>query len=71
MFGGKANGRWRLRRTNANSTPAFALYQRTETNQYQAFGLILLEVNENRLLQIVSFIDSTLPARFGLPAAVG
>jgi len=71
MFSGKANGRWRLKRTNANSTPAFALYQRTETNQYQAFGIILLEVNENRLSQLVSLIDPTLPARFGLPAILG
>jgi len=69
MFIGKANGRWRLVPTNANNAPAFALYQRIPQNQYQAFGIILLEVNENRLSQFVSFIDPTLPALFGLPEA--
>jgi len=68
MFSGKANKRWRLVRTKANAAPAFALYQRTELNQYQAFGIIHLEVNDNKLLQLVSFIDPTLPTRFGLPA---
>ncbi len=70
MFDGKAVGRWRLVRTNANSTPAFALYQRTAANQYQAFGIILVEVKDGKLLQIVSFIDPALPARFGLPGTL-
>jgi len=70
MFGGKAVGRWRLTRTNANAAPAFALYQRTETNQYQAFGMHVLEIKTGRLAQIISFIDPTLPTRFGLPATL-
>ena len=70
MFSGKAKGRWRLLRTKANASPAFALYQRTEPNQYQAFGILLLEVNDNKLLQLVSFIDPTLPTRFGFPATL-
>jgi len=68
MFSGKANKRWRLVRTKANAAPAFAIYQRTELNQYQAFGILLLEVNDNKLFQLVSFIDPTLPTHFGLPA---
>jgi RNA polymerase sigma-70 factor, ECF subfamily len=68
MFTGKAAGRWRLTRTRANAAPAFALYQRTETNRYQAFGMHVLEIRAGRLAQIVSFIDPTLPVRFGLPA---
>jgi len=70
MFDGKAVGRWRLTRTNANAAPAFALYQRTETNRYQAFGMHVLEIRAGRLAQIISFIDPTLPARFGLPATM-
>ena len=68
MFTGRAAGRWRLKRTSANAAPAFALYQRTQTNQYQAFGMHVLEIRAGRLAQIISFIDPKLPVRFGLPA---
>jgi RNA polymerase sigma-70 factor (ECF subfamily) len=67
MFEGQAKGRWRLTRTIANAAPAFALYQRTETNPYQAFGLIGLVIRQGMLEQIVSFLDPTLPIKFGLP----
>jgi len=67
MFPGKANGRWRLARTGANNSPAFAIYQRVSENEYQAFGLIGLVTKAGRLEQIVSFIDPSLPTRFGLP----
>lgn len=70
MFSGKADGRWRLTRTNANGAPGFAIYQRTETNEYQAFGIIALDIKAGGLVQIVSFIDPTLPTRFGLPATL-
>lgn len=70
MFAGKAAGRWRLKRTSANAAPAFALYQRTETNQYQAFGMLVLELRAGELVQIISFIDPLLPVRFGLPATL-
>ena len=70
MFDGKAVGRWRLTRTRANAAPAFALYQRIETNRYQAFGMHVLEIKTGGLAQIISFIDPTLPARFGLPATL-
>jgi RNA polymerase sigma-70 factor (ECF subfamily) len=67
MFAGKAAHRWRLVRTNANAAPAFAIYQRTDTHQFQAFGLHVLECEDGQLAQITSFIDPSLPARFGLP----
>ena len=70
MFGGKASGRWRLLPTRANGSPAFALYQRDNKDEYQAFGLHALVYDAGRLNQIISFIDSSLPARFGLPAVV-
>ena len=70
MFSGKAAGRWRLTRTKANAAPAFAIYQRTETNEYTAFGILALKIEGGKLMEIVSFIDPTLPIRFGLPAAL-
>jgi RNA polymerase sigma-70 factor, ECF subfamily len=65
MFPGKAIQRWRLLPTRANGSPAFALYQRDEKNEYRAFGLIALIIAENRLIQIISFIDPSLPSLFG------
>jgi RNA polymerase sigma-70 factor (ECF subfamily) len=70
MFSGKASGRWRLVPTRANNSPAFALYQRDEKNQYRAFGMHILSYDAGGLSQIISFIDPALPARFGLPATV-
>lgn len=67
MFGGRASGRWRLMRTNANMSPAFALYQRTEANTYQPFGILVLGIQDGQLEQIISFIDPSLPIQFGLP----
>jgi len=67
MFGGPAAGRWRLLRTNANGSPAFAIYQKMETGQYQAFGIHVVERDGTGISQVTSFIDPTLPVRFGLP----
>jgi RNA polymerase sigma-70 factor, ECF subfamily len=65
MFPGKAVQRWRLLPTRANGSPAFALYQRDDKNEYQAFGLIALTIVEDKLTQIISFIDPSLPSLFG------
>lgn len=70
MFPGKAKNRWRLLPTRANGTFAFALYQRDEKNQYQAFGLQVLEYKGDELSQIMNFIDPLLPSRFGLPTTL-
>lgn len=70
MFGGKASGRWRLLPVRANASPAFAIYQRAGHNEYQAFGLHVLESRADELTRIVSFIDPALPAHFGLPATL-
>lgn len=67
MFGGAASGRWRLVPTRANACPAFAIYQRTEGNNYRSFGLHVIEYEADRIIQITSFIDPSLPPRFGLP----
>jgi RNA polymerase sigma-70 factor (ECF subfamily) len=71
MFGGEASHRWRLRPTKANGSPAFALYQRAENNGFTAFGLLVLTREADRLTQIISFIDPSLPPYFGLPAILG
>ena len=70
MFGGKASGRWRLIPTRANASPAFAIYQRGQGNEYQAFGIHVLESDWQGLTQILSFIDPSLLSRFGLPATL-
>lgn len=65
MFGGKAAGRWRLRRTNSNGAPAFVIYQRTAAEEYYAFGIHVLELKGVKLAQLTTFIDPSLPSRFG------
>ena len=67
MFPGKARNRWRLIPTRANRSPAFAIFQRDEQNQYQAFGLQVLKCDGDKISQIINFIDPSLPSRFGLP----
>lgn len=71
MFPGQAVHRWRLLATRANGSPAFAIYQRDEKNEYQSFGLIALTIVEGKLSQIISFIDPSLPPLFGFPAKLG
>ena len=71
MFPGKAHNRWKLLPTRANGSPAFAMYQRDEKDEYQSFGLIALSVDGDKLSQIVSFIDPSLPRLFGFPASLG
>jgi RNA polymerase sigma-70 factor (ECF subfamily) len=68
MFGGKAAQRWRLMRANANASAAFAIYQRSETNRFQAFGIHVLEYRGEQISQIISFIDPSLFIFFHLPA---
>ena len=70
MFDGKAAGRWRLVRTDANASPAFALYQRGDEAEYRAFGLLVLRSGSDGLSQIISFIDPSLPSRFDLPESL-
>ena len=71
MFGGRASGRWRLIPTWANASPAFALYLRTATDTYQAFGIQVLSCEADKLTQIMDFLDPALVARFGFPVTLG
>jgi RNA polymerase sigma-70 factor (ECF subfamily) len=70
MFPGKAAGRWRLRATQANGQPSFALYQRDEAGVYRAFGLQVLTRDGPQLAEVTAYIDPTLVALFGLPTAI-
>jgi RNA polymerase sigma-70 factor, ECF subfamily len=70
MFSGKASRRWRLLPTHANGSPAFAIYQRDEENEYRSFGVHVLEFEGDQFKQIISFIDPSLPVRFGLPSSL-
>jgi RNA polymerase sigma-70 factor, ECF subfamily len=65
MFTGKATDRWLLLPTRANGTSAYAMYQRTTENRYQAFGLQVLELDRGKIWRITNFIDPKLPAQFG------
>lgn len=70
MFPGQASRRWRLLPTRSNASPAFAMYQRGTNNEYQAFGVIVLDHKNGGLTQIISFIDPSLPTYFEFPASL-
>jgi RNA polymerase sigma-70 factor (ECF subfamily) len=68
LFSGAAYGRWRLLPTRANHQPAYAIYQKDETEGYQAFGIHVLDIQESSIAEVVSFVDPNLPVQFGLPS---
>jgi RNA polymerase sigma-70 factor (ECF subfamily) len=67
MFPGEARRRWRLLPTKANAQPAYAIYQRMETGEFQAFGIHLLDFERGLISEITSFIDPSLPGAFNFP----
>jgi hypothetical protein len=70
MFPGKARNRWKLLSARANGSAGFVFYQRDERNRYQAFGLQILILQREKISQIITFIDPTLPEMFGFPAVL-
>jgi RNA polymerase sigma-70 factor (ECF subfamily) len=62
-------GRWRLLPTEPTQ-PAFAIYQRVGGGSYTPFGIHVLEIEGDRLAAITSFIDPSLPLRFGFPSHI-
>lgn len=70
MFPGKAKNRWKLLPTQANGSPAFAIYLRAEQGHYQAFGLQILILQRGRVSEIINFIDPDLPIKFGFPSVL-
>jgi RNA polymerase sigma-70 factor (ECF subfamily) len=70
MFSGEAVSRWRLLPTRANGSHAFAMYQRGDQGQYHAFGVMTLTLDGDKVSQIISFIDPSLPPLFGFPGTL-
>jgi RNA polymerase sigma-70 factor, ECF subfamily len=69
LFRGRAQGRFRLTATHANSSPAFAVYQRGDDGIYRSAALHVLTIAQGQLAQIDDFLafDDRLFSRFGLP----
>lgn len=67
MFPGPASGRWKLLLVRANGQPAAAVYQRVENGAYYPFGIHVLSLEGEKVTQITSFIDPSLPGYFGCP----
>jgi RNA polymerase sigma-70 factor, ECF subfamily len=57
----------RLLATAANGGPAFGLYRRAADGAFDAFGIHVVEVAEDRIVGIHTFIEPALFERFGLP----
>ncbi len=70
IFAGDARGRWLMRPIRANRQPACAVYQRDEAGVYHAFGISVLTVEQDRVAEIITFIDPALFKRFDLPLEV-
>ncbi len=70
VFAGDARGRWLMRPIRANRQPACAVYQRDEAGVYHAFGISVLTVEQDRVAEIITFIDPALFKRFDLPLEV-
>ena len=64
MFADRAMRRWRLAGTRANRSPAFVIFQRVQTDEYQPFGLHVIQAEGGRISNITTFINPSLPARF-------
>jgi RNA polymerase sigma-70 factor (ECF subfamily) len=53
--------------TSANGGPAFALYKPESDGTFEAFGIQVVEVVDDGIAALHSFIEADLVARFGLP----
>ena len=59
---------WHLYPTHANASPAFGLYQRNvETDMYQLFGLLVLDVADEQIANTIVFLDLPGLTSFALP----
>jgi RNA polymerase sigma-70 factor (ECF subfamily) len=68
VFGGQAQGRWRLLSTAANRQPAFGLYRQVEDHgQYAAYGIQVLTFRHGLIADITTFRNPALFPYFGLP----
>jgi RNA polymerase sigma-70 factor (ECF subfamily) len=59
---------WRLLPTRANGSPAFGLYRReAEADEYQLFGLAVLDVVDEQIGSLVAFLEVSSLSSFALP----
>ncbi len=70
IFTGEARGRWLMRPVRANRQPACAVYQRDEAGVYHAFGISVLTIEQDRVVDIITFIDPALFQHFNLPLEI-
>lgn len=69
VFGGPANGRWRLLPTRANKQLAFGLYRVGDTpGVHLPYGIQVLTFEDGQLADITTFRNPELAGHFGLPA---
>ncbi len=64
MFGGQADGRWRLHPTRANGQPAFIVLQRGPSGDFQPTAIHVLDLQGGQLAGVTCFLDPRLPAFF-------
>ena len=68
ILAGDSRGRWRLLGTRANARPAFAWYQRDETQgMYRAFAIQVVTFHTGLIMDITTFAIPALFSYFGVP----
>jgi len=71
IFGGQANGRWRLLPTRANSQPGFGLYKLNEgIKNYDGYGIQVLTFDGEQIVDITTFRNPALMGVFQLPSTL-
>jgi RNA polymerase sigma-70 factor (ECF subfamily) len=69
IFAGAAPGSAHLHPVSANGQPAFAVYQRDDSDRtYRAFAIQVLRCEKEQITEIIVFLNPALITRFGLPA---
>ncbi|HVE85539.1 MAG TPA: sigma-70 family RNA polymerase sigma factor [Myxococcales bacterium] len=69
LLAGDARGRYRMVLTRANGAPAVATYELDPASgAYRPRAVQVVEVAGDQVVAIHSFLDPSLPERFGLPA---
>lgn len=63
----EARRRWRVVLTQANASPALAVYQRGEAGHYQALGLQVVRVRDGAIMAATFFLRPEVFPRFNLP----
>ncbi|MEZ4670631.1 MAG: sigma-70 family RNA polymerase sigma factor [Anaerolineae bacterium] len=71
VFAGPAHGRWRLVPTYANGQQAFGLYRVGDVpGVHSAYGIQVLQVEDGKIVDIITFRSPALVAQFGLPESL-